>query len=1022
MKKIFKNKLLSLTLVLMLIMTSSIGVYADNEVSDLPPSTAEEYAQLQDAIASQQDDNGAPTDDAQEQDTGNNDQKGEQPAEGEPGVNQPEEGQAGEGQSDDSKPAEGESGEEGQKNDNPSGEGKPAEGGSGEGQPQEGKSGNENQESEDEDKDEDTLKIPDEDVAKSGKELEEEKTEFSKDFTIEGTNYVFTITITDEAFDDPQKLDFVPKVIDLSGAEEAVKSAYSISALGESIIFDLKFKSDGEIVQPKVPVTITISGLSFKPEKVAHFDDDKNVTDVAFTIEDDKVSFTSQDFSPFMFFTTTAEEEEIASDVLLYDNEYGVGTTPDNKHFSGVRTVTEAYSEDKYAVKIFNYNSSDGIAAIAPSDAEKYYIYGKENDESFKFHFEAPENYYIAGVGKGNVTAFKVEERQIPTEKYATSFDVSINLDRMGENKVCNYIVVSLMPIPVEWDGDKTTTVAGATFINYKNGIDDLGNDFVFNGGNGGGSNECYQEQIYQGLAENNLDNGVFKIKNSSGNKPFPSSEEYANNPSAYDYIEEYVADAQVEFRKDTEGYWTIDSKDSRYELKDKILKAVSSIEPKQFRPFGEDNHFAMQLPINFSINSDGLSNGKPTVFKFSGDDDVYVYIDGTLVLDLGGIHDAVRGQINFTTGDVLIQGDHASKLTSSINDTVYKNKVLGHQNIYTTLYNSDAATGISKLSTGEHTLTVIYFERGSHLSNCRISYNFNKDEPVDVEFKGLKRTSDGIPLGGAEFRLYEDEKCLNPVENKVSTSDEKGTIKFTGLSMGILTSTTAKLEKTYYMKETAAPKGYTLPENAVWQLDIEAMAGGKVTKTLTAITDDAKEISVRTSEIGNNVYAIMNIKPGKLKITKQLKSYYKTGGTATFTFEIYYKIGDKEYSEVFPLSFNNPGTKSVPDEIIIPAGVEVLVTENHVGGGYELEEAKIVGKGQVNQDKTISVIIEEDKTSEAQFVNKYAYKDIYGGISITNVFNKITNILERIIEPDGPVQPEEPPIIDDNPGEEEYR
>ena len=62
-----------------------------------------------------------------------------------------------------------------------------------------------------------------------------------------------------------------------------------------------------------------------------------------------------------------------------------------------------------------------------------------------------------------------------------------------------------------------------------------------------------------------------------------------------------------------------------------------------------------MTMSAKFIQPKDGKIQGNDMVFEFSGDDDVWVYIDGVLVLDIGGVHNAASGSINFANGNVTV-------------------------------------------------------------------------------------------------------------------------------------------------------------------------------------------------------------------------------------------------------------------------------------------------------------------------------------------------------------------------------
>ena len=76
---------------------------------------------------------------------------------------------------------------------------------------------------------------------------------------------------------------------------------------------------------------------------------------------------------------------------------------------------------------------------------------------------------------------------------------------------------------------------------------------------------------------------------------------------------------------------------------------------------YAHDHGFGMKMTIQFSLNANGLNeDGTPQVFNFSGDDDLWVFVDDKLVLDLGGAHAKTTGSINFNTKTVTANTSEA--------------------------------------------------------------------------------------------------------------------------------------------------------------------------------------------------------------------------------------------------------------------------------------------------------------------------------------------------------------------------
>lgn len=174
--------------------------------------------------------------------------------------------------------------------------------------------------------------------------------------------------------------------------------------------------------------------------------------------------------------------------------------------------------------------------------------------------------------------------------------------------------------------------------------------------------------------------------------------------------------------------------------------------------PTNANYWFGMTMEFSFIQGQDGKlvhvdSNGnkKPAqdmVFTFSGDDDVWVFIDDVLVLDLGGTHGTVTGSINFSTGEVKQYLDW-NKSTESNTETSFPT------DLRTCFERANATNRVEWDSDGErfadyttHTLKFYYLERGQAVANCSIRFNLQSfsDKSLVVE-KQLDKETSGDPL-----------------------------------------------------------------------------------------------------------------------------------------------------------------------------------------------------------------------------------------------------------------------------------
>ncbi len=136
------------------------------------------------------------------------------------------------------------------------------------------------------------------------------------------------------------------------------------------------------------------------------------------------------------------------------------------------------------------------------------------------------------------------------------------------------------------------------------------------------------------------------------------------------------------------------------------------------------DFHFGMYIWADFyqpqggKVESNDGEESNPMIFEFTGDDDMWVYIDGVLVLDLGGIHDAQSGTINFATGEVWYTD------TTSGSEPDWHNTTIKEQYEAAGRENSVDWNGNTFADGSNHRIQIFYMERGEGASNLKISFN----------------------------------------------------------------------------------------------------------------------------------------------------------------------------------------------------------------------------------------------------------------------------------------------------------
>lgn len=187
--------------------------------------------------------------------------------------------------------------------------------------------------------------------------------------------------------------------------------------------------------------------------------------------------------------------------------------------------------------------------------------------------------------------------------------------------------------------------------------------------------------------------------------------------------------------------------------LGDSIYKGIHEISGNS-----PDFHFGMTMSAKFIQPKDGKINGNNMVFEFSGDDDVWVYIDGVLVLDIGGIHNAASGSINFANGNVTVGNNNNLNLRKLFADANEEGDFVSGENRF-----ADYTM---------HTINFYYLERGEGDSNCKLKFNLPTVPKKSVTVEKQLSNTDKEKYADVEFKF---QLLVKNAQGKYVPSNTKG-------------------------------------------------------------------------------------------------------------------------------------------------------------------------------------------------------------------------------------------------------
>lgn len=561
-----------------------------------------------------------------------------------------------------------------------------------------------------------------------------------------------------------------------------------------------------------------------------------------------------------------------------------------------------------------------------------------------------------------------------------------------------------------------------------------------------GPNKETASKDVAQGIVGKNLDDGnlITSYTNENGDPvkvPFFNEDAYPNQSK---YMRFYN-NLQFPFTKTTNDkgvstysfdsakntvYYDYDNKKIVRKDDLKIHDAskdnsigyfpFNSTDPDQSAKDNLNYGFGTQFTIPFTVTETGKNvDGSEMEFNFTGDDDVWVYIDGALVLDMGGAHNKAEGKINFAKQEATIRtGTSNAKLGNSL--TVggrtpaepNGNTTVKFENIMVKKSGSEPVTldKYMKKSGTVHELKMYYMERGMWNSNVSISYSFvplpsgltlsKTLDTTDVN-AGLKNAVQG--LDNFDFKIQKknlktDEANYSDVENLGYTLYDYDDRTFPGQEAK---DSTATFSSSYFASDFINTKdknnssafyagtGFriteSIPQGTKLQYDTSKTRWGVYDSITSRAAIERGKGAVATFNMGDDTSSEMDVvnryvnfvntpKVGSLSVAKKYEGDALKDKTFGFTVKV--DLTGGEYYDPYELEYticSQTGKTDKKGHFTLKAGEKITFEGIPAGAAYEVVEDAPGADDTWVQDTTSNVTgkIVADQTIEASVTNK---------------------------------------------------
>lgn len=600
------------------------------------------------------------------------------------------------------------------------------------------------------------------------------------------------VTLTDPA-DLPDNAELSVTPVELSQeaedqiTEEAIKEKKAIEKIHS---YDIKFLVDGEEVQPGASVKVSVSlndEKKIKDADVYHVDENDNVENMDGSVaKNGDVEFETTHFSTYVIVQKGKNDVKVTIQHLNAADNEKIYSDDERTILVGgkINDYTKAKNWDVSKVEVNDHvvENYETIEVAQDNSTIKVYYTPKHNA-----NFQGPTSFYDYTVKAG-------EGYDWNTRKWT---QYSFNM--LGDDvKYVNNVKQKI-----------TSGTQDQNYDSYKynftvdSGYKADGSKFTATTAtvNGYDSNVKWTEGLLKGVEED----GTVKF-----NYPEPGFfvDEDETIPGTETYLRKVIKDYKLVFDQKGDSYKltkVIDQNGNQLAAAGANFFPLDGVSRTEYSDNHNNYYFGMRYDVTFKI---GDYVG-PLDYTFTGDDDLWVVLDGDkIVIDLGGIHQAANKKVNLWK---YVRGE---------DEKIDKEK--------------------------EHTLTILYMERGAGASNCQMEFTLPSariSEVTNVPTADLvlkKVNKDQEALSGARFTLVNSETN----ESQIATSvDGTGLVNFTRLRPG-----------TYTLTEDVAPNGYAASDES-WIVKVTLSKDNKAVATLYKA--DGK-IKIEKDKIDSS-YHIMN-------------------------------------------------------------------------------------------------------------------------------------------------------------------